>query len=290
MKKILFISIFLCFFGLISFAQYIVKPTVGSSKTDTNTVVAPKKTSENLPVPMTGAKKSAAEKYLEDDESDEEEFDEKELDELEASIAKAKATLGLKNVSASTSSKSFPTKNKELVSKIEEQKSVSAPTTNYEAPSLMLNGRVASEGKPKADFKQTVLTEEEKKFYNAGGLKVNDIDEVDRDSIYISPTIAPSFVGGIEAMKSFFAQNLKISEVVKGQEIKGRVFIRFVVRKDGKIDKVHLVKGPNDDCNSEAIRVIKMMPAWQPASDKGDAVSAYHVLPISFATAPAVKK
>ncbi len=289
MKKILFLSIFLCFFGLISFAQYIVKPTVSSSKTDTTTVNVPKKSSENLPVPVTSAKKSAAEKYLEDDENDEDEFDEKELDELEASIAKAKATLGLKNVST-TSSKSIPTKNKDLVSKIEEQKSVAAPTTAYESPSLMLNGRVASEGKPKSDFKQTILTEEEKKFYNVGGLKVNEIDEIDRDSIYISPTISPSFVGGIEAMRAFFAQNLKISEVVKGQEIKGRVFVRFVVRKDGKIDKVHLVKGPNDDCNSEAIRVIKMMPAWLPASDKGDAVSSYHVLPISFATAPPVKK
>ena len=69
----------------------------------------PKKTSENLPVPITGAKKSAAEKYLEDDEN---EFDEKELDELEASIAKAQATLGLKNVSATTSSKNVPMKNK----------------------------------------------------------------------------------------------------------------------------------------------------------------------------------
>lgn len=290
MKKILFLSIFLCFFGLTSIAQYIVKPTVSSSKTDTTTVPAPKKTSETLPAPATSVKKSVAEKYVEDDENDEEEFDEKELNDLEASIAKAKATLGLKNIST-TSAKSVPSKTKEVFSKVEENKAViAAPTTTYETPSLMLNGRVASEGKPKADFKQTILTEEEKKFYNVGGLKVNDIDEIDRDSIYISPTIAPSFVGGIEAMKAFFAQNLKIAEVVKGQEIKGRVFIRFVVRKDGKIDKVHLVKGPNDDCNSEAIRVIKMMPAWQPASDKGDAVSAYHVLPISFATAPPVKK
>jgi hypothetical protein len=62
------------------------------------------------------------------------------------------------------------------------------------------------------------------------------------------------------------------------------------VRKNGKVDKVHLVKGPNDDCNSEAVRVIKMMPAWIPASDRGDAVSAYHVLPISFTTASGVKK
>jgi periplasmic protein TonB len=290
MKKILFLSIILCFFGLISFAQYIVKPTVSPSKTDTTSVSAPKKTSETLPVPVTSTKKSAAEKYVEDDENDENEFDEKELDELEASIAKAKATLGIKNVST-TSAKSIPAKNKEVFSKVEENKGViAAPTTTYEAPSLMLNGRVASEGRPKADFKQTILTEEEKKYYNSGGLKVNEIDEVDRDSIYISPTISPSFVGGIDALKAFFAQNLKIPEVMKGQEIKGRVFIRFVVRKDGKIDKVHLVKGPNDECNFEAIRVIKMMPAWLPASDKGDAVSSYHVLPISFATAPPVKK
>jgi TonB family protein len=290
MKKILFLSIFLCFFGLISFAQYIVKPTVSPSKTDTTAVVSPKKTSETLPVPVTNTKKSVAEKYVEDDENDENEFDEKELDELEASIAKAKATLGIKNVST-TSSKSVPTKSKEVFSKAEENKTViAAPTTTYEAPSLMINGRTTSESRQKADFKQTILTEEEKKFYNNGGLKVNEVDEVDRDSIYISPTIAPSFVGGIDAMKAFFAQNLKIPEVMKGQEIKGRVFIRFVIRKDGKVDKVHLVKGPNDDCNFEAIRVIKMMPAWQPASDKGDAVSAYHVLPISFATAPPVKK
>ena len=290
MKKILFLSILLCFFGLISYSQYTVKPTVSPSKTDTTSVVSPKKTSETTPAPTTSAKKSVSEKYLEDDENDENEFDEKELDELEASIAKAKATLGIKNVST-TSAKSIPSKNKEVFSKVEENKAViTAPTTTYEAPSLMLNGRVASGERPKADFKQTILTEEEKNFYNNGGLKVNEIDEVDRDSIYISPTIAPTFVGGIDAMKAFFAQNLKIPEVLKGQEIKGRVFIRFVIRKDGKVDKVHLVKGPNDECNSEAIRVIKMMPAWQPASDKGDAVSAYHVLPISFATAPPVKK
>jgi TonB family protein len=289
MKKILFLSIFLCFFSLISFAQYIVKPTVSPSKTDTTAIASPKKTSETLPIPVTNTstKKSVVEKYVENDEND---FDEKELDELEASIAKAKATLGIKNVST-TSSKSVPSKSKEIFSKVEENKAVIvAPTTTYEAPSLMINGRATSESRPKADFKQTILTEEEKKFYNTGGLKVNEIDEVDRDSIYISPTIAPSFVGGIDAMKAFFAQNLKIPEVMKGQEIKGRVFIRFVVRKDGKVDKVHLVKGPNDECNFEAIRVIKMMPTWQPASDKGDAVSAYHVLPISFATSPPVKK
>ena len=290
MKKLLFISIFLCFFDLISFAQYIVKPTVSSTKTDTTTVAPPKKLVETQTIPIGGAtksllpEKSITEKIIADEDED---FDEKELDELEASIAKAKATLGIKNVST-TSAKSMPSRSREVAIKTEDYKVVAAPTTVYEAPTLQLNGRQSTTSR--TEFKQTILTEEEKKFYNEGGLKVNENDEIERDSIYVNPTIPPSFAGGIDAMRTFFTQNLKIPEVLKGQEIKGRVFIRFVIRKDGKVDKVHLVKGSNDDCNSEAIRVIKMMPAWIPASDRGDAVSSYHVLPISFTTVNSVKK
>jgi TonB family protein len=291
MKKLLFLSIIVCFFSVLSFAQYIVKPANSSTKEDTTSTASKKKTSETLP--MTGATtKTVAEKptATPTTEEDDEDLDEKELNDLEASIAKAKAALGLKNVSTTTSSKSVPSKNKEVAHKVEESKSaIAAPTTNYESPTLMINGRATS-NKPKAEIRQVILTEEEKKMYNEGGLKVNLTDDIESDSIYVSPTIAPTFVGGVEAMKTFFTQNLKIPEVLKGQEIKGRVFVRFVVKKDGKIEKVHLVKGPNDDCNSEAIRVIKMMPAWIPASDRGDAVSAYHVLPISFATVPPAKK
>jgi TonB family protein len=291
MKKLLFLSITICFFSVLSFAQYIVKPANSSTKADTTSIAPPKKTSETLP--MTGATtKTVVEKptTTPTTEEEDEDLDEKELNELEASLAKAKAALGLKNVSTTTSSKSVPSKNKEATHKVEESKTVLvAPTATYEAPTLMINGRAASD-KPKTELRQVILTEEEKKFYNEGGLKVNLTDDIENDSIYVSPTIPPTFVGGVEAMRTFFAQNLKVPEVLKGQEIKGRVFVRFVVRKDGKVDKVHLVKGPNDDCNSEAIRVIKMMPAWTPASDRGDAVSAYHVLPISFATAAPTKK
>jgi periplasmic protein TonB len=291
MKKILFLSIFICFFSVLSFAQYIVKPA-GTTKADSTLAISSKKSSESTSAPIAGAVKTVVTKSAIDEYQDEADLDEKELDELEASIAKAKATLGLKSVSTTTSSKSVPSKSKEPASRVEEQKPIAPPTTTYDIPSLMTNGRAVNESnKPKTEFKQTILTEEEKKFYNEGGLKVKANDEdIERDSIYVSPTIPPSFAGGIEAMRTFFAQNLKVPEVLKGQEIKGRVFVRFVVRKDGHLDKVHLVKGPNDECNSEAIRVIKLMPAWTPAMDRGDTVSSYHVLPISFTTAPAPKK
>ncbi|MDZ7899723.1 MAG: energy transducer TonB [Arcicella sp.] len=283
MKKLLILSILLSILGIFSFAQPAPKTTSANSKKDSSAVVASKKSSENQTLPITGANKSVSEKST---TTDEEDFDEKELDELEASIAKAKAVLGLKNVLTTTSSKSISsrskdtnTKEKEIAIKIEESR-VTAPTTNYEAPSLTIGGR--STGKARTDFKQAVLSDDEKALYKIGGIQVNNIDDVETDSIYVSPTVPPSFSGGVEAMKLFFAQNLKLPETVKPEDIKGRVFVRFVVRKDGKLDKVHLVKGPNDDCNSEAVRVIKLMPAWIPATDRGDAVSAYHILPISF--------
>lgn len=285
MKKLLILSVLLSVFGILSFAQPAQKTTSGISKTDSSAAVASKKPSENQTLPITGATKSVPEKSV-NSSTEEDDFDEKELDELEASIAKAKAALGLKNVSTTTSSKSVPSRNrettskeKEIAAKVEESKA-SVPTTNYEAPSLTIGGR--STGKARTDFKQAVLSDDEKKLYKIGGIQVNNTDDIETDSIYVSPTIPPSFAGGIEAMKLFFAQNLKLPETVKPEDIKGRVFVRFVVRKDGKLDKVHLVKGPHDDCNSEAIRVIKLMPAWIPASDRGDAVSAYHILPISF--------
>lgn len=279
MKKLLILSILLFVFGILSFAQNAQKSIVVGSKIDSSA----KKSSENQALPITGATKSVPAKIA---NTEEEDFDEKELDELEASIAKAKAALGLKNVSTTTSSKSISSRNrentfkeKEIALKVEELR-VAAPTTNYEAPSLTIGGRAT--GKAKTDFKQAILSDEEKKMYNIGGIQVNNLDDIENDSIYVSPSVPPSFMGGIEAMKAFFAQNLKLPETVKSEDIKGRVFVRFVVRKNGKLDKVHLVKGPHDDCNAEAIRVIKMMPSWIPASDKGDAVSAYHILPISF--------
>lgn len=250
-------------FGVLSFAQPVQKPIGLSSKTDSSVVVSSKKSSENQAPPITEAIKSVSEKSTTTQED--EDFDEKELDELEASIAKAKAALGLKNVSTTTSSKSVPSRSKEVTNKEKEiavkveESRASALTANHETPSLTINGH--STGKSKTYFKQAILSDEEKKMYNIGGIQVNNLDDIESDSIYVSLTVPPSFAEGVAAMKLFFAPKFKFSETVKTEDIKGRVFIRFVVRKNDKLDKVHLIKDPHNDCNAEAIRVIKMMPA-----------------------------
>lgn len=111
-------------------------------------------------------------------------------------------------------------------------------------------------------------------------LTINN-DDIEVDSVYSIPQVSPIFPGGQNAMRSFFAKNIIMPES-EGKGIKGKVFVRFMVRKNGKLSKIYLVKGLNDACNKEAIRLIKKMPSWIPAMQEGEDVNSWYTLPIYF--------
>lgn len=111
-------------------------------------------------------------------------------------------------------------------------------------------------------------------------LTINN-DEIEADSVYSIPQVNPMFPGGQNAMISFFAKNI-ITPESDGKNVKGKVFVRFVVKKNGELAKIYLVKGLNEVCNKEALRVIKKMPSWIPAMQEGEKVNSWHTLPIYF--------
>ena len=115
---------------------------------------------------------------------------------------------------------------------------------------------------------------------NKTTLSINN-DEADVDSVYSIPQVIPMFPGGNNAMKSFFAKNI-ITPESDGKIVKGKVFVRFMVKKNGELAKIYMVKGLTDACNKEAIRVVKKMPTWVPASNEGAVVNSWHTLPIYF--------
>lgn len=145
---------------------------------------------------------------------------------------------------------------------------------------------VESEIKIYAGKKDEVLetTANDKPKFNKGNnqstLVINN-DDIKVDSVYLIPQVSPMFPGGRNAMKSFFANNITTPES-KGESVRGKVFIRFMVKKNGELSKIYLVKGLNDACNKEAIRIVKKMPAWIPAMHEGEAVSSWHTLPVYF--------
>lgn len=103
------------------------------------------------------------------------------------------------------------------------------------------------------------------------------VDE-DGETIYKKTEVPPEFVGGKEALYEYINKNIKYPENVQ----KGNVYVAFVVTKDGGIRDVRIVKGVNEGCDKEALRIIKNMPKWDPGMEKGKIVSSVYGLPIIF--------
>ena len=106
--------------------------------------------------------------------------------------------------------------------------------------------------------------------------------EPDNDSIYQIVEQMPQFPGGESALMEYVSKNVVYPEEAKEKEIQGRVFIGFVVEKDGSIGEVKVLRGIGGGCDEEAVRVIKGMPKWKPGMQKGKPVRVSYQIPIMF--------
>ena len=92
----------------------------------------------------------------------------------------------------------------------------------------------------------------------------------------------PEFIGGVEKLYEYLGNNINYPEQAKDFSIQGKVFVQFVVWKDGTIKDVKVVKGTHKLLDQEALRVITKMPAWKPGKQRGKNVNARFTLPIKF--------
>lgn len=92
----------------------------------------------------------------------------------------------------------------------------------------------------------------------------------------------PEPKGGMAAFYEFVQKNLKYPAQARRMGIEGKVFVQFVVDKDGSINDVQSVKGIGAGCDEEAVRVIKSSPKWKPGKQRGRAVKVRMILPITF--------
>ena len=96
----------------------------------------------------------------------------------------------------------------------------------------------------------------------------------------VEETAAP--IGGLTAFYDYVLDNLKYPVQAKRMEIEGKVFVQFVVEKDGSLSDVHVIKGIGAGCDEEAIRVVQNAPKWKPAKQRGRPVRQRLVLPLTF--------
>ena len=87
------------------------------------------------------------------------------------------------------------------------------------------------------------------------------------------------FPGGSEKLTAYIAKNF--NQLVVNEKVKGKVFVVFVVEKDGSISNVKIMRGLSPEVNSETIRVIESLPSFKtPGKNKGKAVRSRFMLPI----------
>lgn len=78
--------------------------------------------------------------------------------------------------------------------------------------------------------------------------------------------------------------NLKYPQVALDMRLQGKCYVKFAISESGKVSNVLIARGVPDcpECDSEAVRVVKSMPAWSPAVNNGKAVSSWYNLPVAF--------
>ena len=103
------------------------------------------------------------------------------------------------------------------------------------------------------------------------------------DKIHQVVEVQPEFPGGMKEMMKYIQSNLKYPEAAKAAGAEGKAFVQFVVKADGSISDVQIMRSTgNESLDAEALRVVKAMPKWKPAMNKGKAVNVKFVLPIVY--------
>lgn len=92
--------------------------------------------------------------------------------------------------------------------------------------------------------------------------------------------------GGMSALMQYLNENIRYPEAATKAGVQGRVTVQFIVDKDGSIDDVKTLRSVNPDLDAEAIRVIKMMPRWEPGTHKGNPVRVKYTVPVMFRLTP----
>ena len=85
----------------------------------------------------------------------------------------------------------------------------------------------------------------------------------------------------IEALE-FIEKNLRYPKELEESCVQGRVIVRFIVERNGKLSNVKVVKSVHPALDKEAIRIVKLMPRWIPGSQNGITVRVKCYIPIIF--------
>ncbi len=106
------------------------------------------------------------------------------------------------------------------------------------------------------------------------------VEKVDEIFTVVEDPATP--IGGYEEFYKFIAENVKYPRQAKRMGVQGKVFLQFVIDKDGSITDIQVLKGIGAGCDEEAVRVLSEAPKWKPGKQRGIAVKQRVSFPFDF--------
>ena len=106
--------------------------------------------------------------------------------------------------------------------------------------------------------------------------------EQDENYVFEAVEQEAQFPGGQGALLKWISDHVDYPQIAIDNEIQGRVSVRFVVKKDGSVGDVKVVRPVDPALDKEAVRVVKSLPKFQPGRMNGHAVNCYYTVPVNF--------
>ncbi|HSM48721.1 MAG TPA: TonB family protein, partial [Draconibacterium sp.] len=102
------------------------------------------------------------------------------------------------------------------------------------------------------------------------------------DPIFYKVDTLPEFPGGETALRNFLASEIKYPEIASENGIQGKVYVSFIVTKEGKVTEPSILRGVDPALDKEALRVVSNLPDWKPGKQRGEAVNVSYTVPVYF--------
>ncbi|WP_423130360.1 energy transducer TonB [Gaoshiqia sp. Z1-71] len=119
-------------------------------------------------------------------------------------------------------------------------------------------------------------------FVDVAPIIQRDAEEAEESEVFFIVEDMPEFPGGELALRKFIANAIKYPVIAQENGIQGRVYVNFVVDRDGSVTNARIARGVDASLDKEALRVVNSLPKWKPGMQRGKAVKVSYTVPISF--------
>lgn len=109
-----------------------------------------------------------------------------------------------------------------------------------------------------------------------------EVQEKEEQQVFVVVEEMPEFPGGELALRTFIGKAIVYPTVAQENGIQGKVFVTFVVNKDGSVSNAKIARGVDPSLDAEALRVVSTLPKWKPGKQRGVPVRVSYTVPISF--------